>query len=254
MSITLNRGLATEYSFPQNRFSLDQLPWMRRYSESERAYQHGAVVTSDDKIRSRPGRIWGTINFSTRLAFRTTLEKLRGACYVDDPTLHADDFWPDRYITIKVKGVDGEYYPSLMSGTVEVIFQAIDPFWYSDTLKTITKVLTSQPETFIITNGGEIETPPIFVYTAGATQLRIRMRNTQDNNQEWAYQENLALNDILEVDTEQGTVEKNGTTDIQDFSGAWWDLVPGSNEIRVGVTGILGTTSTLVIKFRERYL
>jgi len=140
-----------------------------------------------------------------------------------------------------------------MSGTVEVIFQATDPFWYSDTLQSVSRILTSQPETFIITNNGEMGTPPIFTYTAGADQMRIKLRNASDGNKEWAYQENLALNDILEVDTKEGTVEKNGTTSIEDFSGAWWDLVPGSNEIRVGVTGILGT-STLQIQYRERYL
>ena len=86
--------------------------------------------------------------------------------------------------------MDGVYYPSLMSGEVEVIFQATDPFWYSDTLSSITRILTSQPETFTITNGGEIETPAIFTYTAGAVQMRVKMRNASDGNKEWAYQEN----------------------------------------------------------------
>ena len=252
--ITLNRGLATEYSFPQNRFSLDQLPWMRRFSEAERAYQHGSVITSDDRIKSRPGRIWGTISYSTRAAFRTALEQLRGACYIEDPTLHADDLWPDRYITIKVKSVDGVYYPNLMAGEVEVIFQATDPFWYSDTLSSVTTVLTSQPQNIIITNGGEIETPPIFAYTAGADQMRLKARNTNDNNQEWDYQATLELNNILIVNTETGAVTLDGTTHIEKFTGAWWDLVPGSNEIRIGETVILLTPSTLQIKWREIYI
>ena len=252
--ITLNRGLATEYSFPQNRFSLDQLPWMRRFSEAERAYQHGSVVTSDDKIQSRPGRIWGTISYSTRAAFRTALEQLRGACYIEDPTLHADDFWPDRYIIIKITSVDGVYYPNLMAGEVEVAFQATDPFWYSDTLSSVTRILTSQPETFTITNNGEAETPPIITYTAGAGQMRVRVRNANDANRELDYQATLELNNVLIMNAESGVVTLDGTTHIEKLTGAWWSLVVGANVIRVGITGALGAASTLQIQYRERYL
>ncbi len=254
MSITLNRGLSTEYSFPQDRFSLDQLPWMRRYSEVERAYQHGSVVTSDDKIQSRPGRIWGTINYSTRAAFRAALEQLRGACYIEDPTLHADAFWPDRYIIIKVKGMDGVYYPNLMAGEVEVIFQAIDPFWYSDILSSVTTVLTSQPQNITITNNGQAETPPIITYTAGADQMRVRLRNNSDGNRELDYQATLELNNVLIMNAESGAVTLDGTTHIEKLTGAWWNLVVGANVIRVGITGALGAASTLVIQYRERYL
>ena len=253
MSITLNRGLATEYSFPQDRFSLDQLPWMRRFSESERAYQHGSVVTSDDKIKSRPGRIWGTISYSTRLAFRTALEQLRAACYIDDPTLHADEFWPDRYIIIKVRNVDGEYYPSLMSGTVEVIFQATDPFWYSDTLYVDNQTILVSPYTFTLTYDGLIETPPLIIYTSGGAQIRLRMLNAGDGSREWIYTENLNLNDKLEVDIAEGTVKRNGTSRMHKWRGTWWNLMPGSNQIRVGITGAVGS-SALQIDYRKRWL
>ncbi len=254
MSITLNRGLTTEYSFPVRRFSLDPLPWMRRFAEAERAHQHGSVITSDDMIKSRPGRIWGTLSYSTRAAFRAALEELRGACYVEDPTLHADDYWPNRYITIKVKGVDGIYYPNLVAGEVEVIFQATDPFWYSDTLRSVTTVLASQPQLISIANNGEIETPVKITYTAGAAQMRVRLRNANDGNRELDYQATLGLNDVVILDVEEGTCELNGTTHIEKLIGAWWNLQPGSNTIRVGITGNLGTASTIQIQYRERYL
>ncbi len=254
MSITLNRGLATEYSFPQNRFSLDQLPWMRRFSEAERAYQHGSVVTSDSRIKSRPGRIWGTISFSTRAAFRTALEQLRAACAIEDPTLHADEFWPDRYVNIRVKNVDGVYYPNLMAGEVEVLFQAIDPFWYSDTLSSVITTLTSQPQFITITNNGEMETVPLITYTAGAAQMRVRLRNNSDGNRELDYQATLGLNDVVILNAANGTVTLNGTTHIEKLTGAWWNLVVGANVIRVGITGAIGAASTLQIQWRERYL
>lgn len=254
MSITLNRGLATEYSFPARRFSLDPLPWMRRYAEAERAHQHGVVVTSDNMIKSRPGRIWGTLSYASRAAFRTALEQLRGACYVEDPTLHADDYWPNRYITIKVTAVDGVYYPSLASGEVEVIFQATDPFWYSDTLESVTTVLASQPQLISVVNDGEIETIPVITYTAGGNQMRVRIRNNSDGNRELDYQATLGLNDVLILDVAEGTCELNGTTHIEKLTGAWWNLQLGSNAIRVGITGNLGVASTIQIQYRERYL
>ena len=53
MSIILNKGLSTEYTFPRN-FSIDPPPWAKRLNEMERAYKHGAVITGDEMVKARP--------------------------------------------------------------------------------------------------------------------------------------------------------------------------------------------------------
>ncbi|GAH45906.1 unnamed protein product, partial [marine sediment metagenome] len=132
MSLILNRGKSTQYIFPSS-FSVDPPPWSKRLSEMERAYKHGSVITGDEKVQSRPLRVWGTLFKSNRPAFAEALDEMNAACYRKDQTFHATEHWTNRYLILD-SIANFTYTPlvTLLAADVEALFRITDPFWYYD--------------------------------------------------------------------------------------------------------------------------
>lgn len=252
MSLILNQGLSTEYTFPRS-FSLDALLWAKRTGESERAHQHGTIITADKKLTSRPVRIWGTLSSSSRVAFRTELEAMRKACYQDDPTLHASDYWAGRYVILdSIDVFDTVYLVTLRAADISILFKVTDPFWYATTPTSRAWSITAATLSRIVENLGSVEMSPVITYRAGGAQTQLKVRNNQ-NSEEFTYSGTLALNDELEVDCKEGTVKKNGTDDIVNYVGPFLRLLSGNNSIRTVITGTVGT-SRIQFDFRPRWL
>lgn len=256
LPLILNKGLSTEYTFPRS-FSLDALPWMKRVDEMERVHQHGTVLTGDERIKTRIGRIWGTLNYSTRDAFRTALENMRNACYQEKPKLYADEYWPGKYLMIgSVSDFITNYLVTLRAADIEIIFKVIDPFWYSEDASSRAWSITANILSRTVTNSGLMEAHPIITYKAGGSQISLKVRNEDDGNREFTYSKAggvLTLNEILEVDCVEGTVKKNGTNDIYNYRGPILRLVSGANRIRTTIIGAVGT-SRIQFDFRARWL
>ena len=253
MSLILDRGLPTEYIFPRN-FSMDAMPWMKRISEVELAHQHGTVITSDKKLQSRPLRIWGTLFYSTRPSFREALERLRAACYQDDPTLHASDYWPDKYVILdSLVSFDTTFLVSLRAADLDILFKVTDPFWYAISLTERAWSITAAILARNVANNGHVETYPVITWTAGGTQTLLKIKNNSYGGEEFTYDGGLVIGDILEIDCQKGTVKKNGTSDIHNYSGPFLRLVGGSNSIETTIVGTVGT-SKIEISFRARWL
>lgn len=252
MSLILNQGLSTEYTFPRN-MSMDAMPWMKRVTEAELVHQHGTVITSDKKLQSRPLRIWGTLFYSTRPAFRDELERLRVACYQDDPTLHTSNYWPDKYVILdSVVSFDTIFLVTLRAADLDILFRVTDPFWYASAQTTRAWSITAANLTRSVNNGGLVEVYPVITYRAGGAQTQLRVRNNV-NSKEFTYSGTMALNDEVEFDFAEGTVKLNGTDDIVNFTGPFLELFSGNNDIRTIITGTVGT-SRIEFTFRARWL
>lgn len=248
----LNRGLSTQYTFPRS-FSMDAPPFFKRVDEAERVHQHGAIITADKKLKSRPLRIWGTLSSSTRPIFRISLEDMRKACYQDDPTLHADEYWPDKYLILdSVADFETTYLVSLRAADINILFRVTDPFWYANSETIRAWSITNANLTRTVSNGGSVEAYPVITYKAGGAQTRLRVRNNV-NSEEFFYTRVMALNDEVEFDCVEGTVKLNGTDDIVNFTGPFLELFSGNNDIRTIITGTVGT-SRIEFVFRARWL
>jgi len=253
MSLILNQGEATQYTFPQG-FSMEAVPFASRITESERAYQHGSIITSDQKLQSRPVRIWGTLFRSTRAAFRADLQEMKDACNMKESKLYAEDYWPNRYIVLNPVSFNGPYLVTLLAADVEALFSVTDPFWYSDTLTTISQTILANQVSFSIINNGLIDVNPIITYYPGDDQMRLRIQNDNDNGgKRMTYQGRIQSGDEIEFDCEGGTVKKNGANHIWHLTGAWLNLVNGNNRIRLWITGTVAS-SRIQIAFRERWI
>jgi len=233
---------------------MDAVPWTRRITELARAYQHGTVITSDKAIGSRPLRIWGTLYSPPRSAFRTALENLRDACHLDNPTLHADDYWPGKYIVLNsAQNFDTKFLVTLMAADIDILFKVTDPFWYDESETTRAWTITATILARTVSNSGLARVHPIITYRAGGAQTNVKIENVSDGNKYFEYVGALALNDVLVVDCEAGTVEVNGTNMIANLRYAFWELIAGNNSIRTTITGTVGNSRMQVV-FRPRWL
>lgn len=115
-------------------------------------------------------------------------------------------------------------------------------------------VLDSNPESdlnkFVTTNGTE-STDPIFTITGPGTGFTV---GNTTSDKEFVLDLVLSDGDTVEVDVKNKTVIKNGVTNVYtDFSGDFWTLEPGENELRFFIASGSTTESMLNISYRDAY-
>lgn len=255
MSIILNKGLSTEYIFPRN-FSMDPPPWTKRLKEMERAYKHGSVITGDEMVEARPLRIWGTLFESTRQAFRDELDLMQKTCYLKGLTLHADEWWPNRFLYVDLSDFSREDYPTLRSGPVDILFRVTDPFWYSTTQSKNSQNGLGPGNLALITNGGQIEvSPTIHVRVATGNVTLVTLQNTSDANRYFTYTLSMAPPRGFRIRCASGEVHRwSGTgyfEDYESFIGTFYRLQPGFNQI---VLAVVGGTVNIMHVWRNKWL
>ncbi len=124
---------------------------------------------------------------------------------------------------------------------VSIGFVAGDPFWYSEEKEIIP---TSNPYEFEI-NGTADTFPIIQVTMLGSASLLI----LEVNERSCQFNTPLIQNDILEIDSYQGTVKLNGEDAIKNFSGLFPKLNPGENTFEIS-----GGSGSVVINYSEAYI
>lgn len=157
----------------------------------------------------------------------------------------------------------------------EFLIEAIAPDWrfYSQELKTVDIVVafvkggatipatipmaiteninSDTTETDIIDNLGSEVTDPIFMISGPADNVVVRNNTT---GEEFTISQALVEGDELVVDVKNRTVVFNGVTNwYQYFTGDFWSLVPGENEIRFFVDGFVLDQTNLSITYRDAY-
>lgn len=254
--IVLNKGLSTEYIFPRT-FSIDPPPWAKRLSELERAYKHGSVITGDEMIKARPVRVWGTLAYSNRPAYRAQLDAMEAACYLKRLTLHADEWWPNRYLCVDCSNFARDDYPTLQAGPVDIIFRVTDPFWYSTSKSTNSQNGQVSGNLAAFSNNGQIEvSPDIHIRVATGTITAITVQNASDGNRSFTYTRSLGVGKGFRVRGSVGTVHywsgAGYADDIASFAGTFYRLQPGSNQIILAITG--AGTVNITHYWREKWL
>lgn len=104
----------------------------------------------------------------------------------------------------------------------------------------------------IITNNGNEKTDPIIIISGPGTGFLIGNEST---GEEFELSSALVEGDSVVIDVKRRTVVKNGTTNLYgDFTGDFWSIIPGDNELRFLVDNghELGITN-LNIAFRDAY-
>lgn len=112
----------------------------------------------------------------------------------------------------------------------------------------------SDPETEInniINNMGNEVTDPVFTIHGPGTNFTIGNITT---GEEFVLTTVLTNTDEVVIDVKARTIVKNGTDNLYtDFSGDFWSLIPGENELRFLVDSGLTTETNLNLSFRYAY-
>ena len=240
---------ATTYTFPT--YTSFESDIAARCDDSEKAFSHGAVMTGDGKIDARDVTVEvELIDYTTASAYRTALDALKQAAYRQDQKLYNDD---DRYINIKgLKKISEEFYEGFygVRATVKLTFYCPDPFFYADTATTQEVTITESPQTFTVTNGGNMDTPPVITIEPTETNSVLSLVNTTDNSRTFSYSDaSFGDGDSLVIDSTDGTVERDGTNVLNNVGGTFLQLLSGDNSITY--TGPLGT---ITFDYTQRWL
>lgn len=251
MIILKNSSNVIQYTFPASIALVDE-PWNKRLETEDRAYQAGGVLVSDEKVATRIISLHGIFGKDNQTLMEAELRSMKKAVYTEDLRLYSTQFADDFY-NVECLNFEHTFLGPLTIVEINIDFLISDPFRYykDETTDTKNPVISGTPYT--VTNNGDVEVEPIITYVAGGAQTKIKIENANDGNKYFEYTTSIALNDSIVFDFQEGTVEKNGTSDINNFSGAFYKLASGANSITITVTGVLGT-STLEHKFRQKYL
>lgn len=128
-------------------------------------------------------------------------------------------------------------------------FKATDPFVYGVEEKS-PNFTTVSGQSFTLLNDGTEETPPVI--TIKAPETLTQGATIAINGVSVMYKGEITTNDVIEIDTKNLTVTKNGLNSMRYWDGDFPKLQPGINTILETDSGGLGANVTFT--FQERWL
>jgi len=257
MSVILkNISNSTIYTFPGG-VDLVAEPFTKRLDTESRAFAHGGVIVSDQKIGVRIVSVHGIFGKASQALVETELNSMTKAVYTEDLRLYATQNEDDFY-KVECLSFDHTFLGKITIAEINIDFICSDPFKYYKDVTTDTETVNEASESMTVTNGGDVECFPIITFTAGAGSniSVVRITNTTDAGKYFEYTpaSNLTSGHVLEIDCEEGTVGLNGSDDMAHFNaGQFIKLLSGSNSLVAAITGTVGTNQCVFV-FRNRWL
>ncbi len=262
MAIKLKDSSNVEvYEFPAG-CNLVAEPWGKRQGTEPRAYQHGGVIVSDEKVETRIISLHGIFNLSGVNAtygatLAANLKEMKQQCYTEDLRLYPGSQYTDEYYNIECLTFEHNFLQTITIVEIFIDFICSDPFRYYKDVTTDNNIVDESPEAFTVSNGGDAEVFPIITWTAGAAAnfSKVRIANAEDGAKYFEYEPaaNITVGQVIEIDCQEGTVELDGSSDISHFSGSFIKLASGTNNLTVTLTGTSGTNVCAFV-FRKKYL
>lgn len=261
MAIKLKNSSNTEvYEFPSG-CELVAEPWVKRQDTEPRAYQHGAVKISDEKVETRVIFVHGIfnvdgVNATYGATLAANLKKMKQQCYTEDLRLYPGSQYTDEYYNVECLNFEAEFLGTITIVEINIEFICSDPFrYYKDETTDSETGITSSPHAYTVTNGGDAEIFPVITFTGGvSTDLtKIKVANAEDGGKYFEVTTAIGNGNVVEIDCQEGTCEKDSSDIMSSFSGAFIKLASGTNNITLTLTGTVGTVSNVMV-FRKKYL
>jgi predicted phage tail component-like protein len=158
---------------------------------------------------------------------------------------------PSRYFLAKYTSANASPTVNYVINQAQLAlgFKATDPFVYSAEEKS-PSFSTVSGQTFTLFNEGTEEIPPFITIKAPVTLPQGATITI--NGVSVMYKGEITANDVIEIDTKNITVKKNGISSMRYWDGAFPTLQPGVNTIVETDSGGLGANVTFT--YQERWL
>ncbi|MCX4886091.1 phage tail domain-containing protein [Streptomyces sp. NBC_00847] len=241
---------------------------------TEREGDHGAWA-SPVYLGARPITLAGTIVAPSRPALETAMDQLRGAAGLTDTVLTVAESVP-KQATVRRSGKPLMQYVTDSKATYSVMVTAADPRRYSTTLQTQTTGLPvasgglSFPVTFPITfsgtggpgqvtavNVGDFETRPVLTLAGPVVAPLISALYADGSVRQLVYSQNLAIGDVLTIDTDAHTVLINGGVSRRRFmtvASGWPTISAGQSVTYLFQSSTYSATATLTVQWRSAWM
>jgi len=222
-------------------------PFELKIHSEEFPRRHGSIVQKVAFIRPKRIVVTGYVAKSSESVLKTYLEDLKQKFLEEgrDKLQLRDD---NRYLNAILSGfgfrLERDQSP-LVSAVFTLEFFADDPFWYDINIDTDTQsAIASSPHTYSLTNSGKSPTPPtIEIKAAGGDATDVKVTNTT-TSLFVRFAGTITNGQTLIIDHEDRTVDNSGANGMNDFTGSFWELVTGVNNLEyTGPTGVDVTVS-----------
>lgn len=162
--------------------------------------------------------------------------------------------WNDRYIEAQLDGYNREYIlgHNFTAAQFQAVFAAATPYWLADTCSTDTRGTSSTSLTYSLTGGGTAKAPMRISLTAGANGIGAGLRFVNvTSNLFMQFSSCMSSGDVLILDTESLTAEKNGSNALVNITGDFLSLLPGANSINY--IGTSCSSGSISVEWRDRW-
>lgn len=242
------------YEFPRS-FSINGFPFARRISSTEKPYSHGAVITSDRKIRARDIIIAGTLYGNTPTELEAKFSSLVNA--LAEENLKLTVYFEDIYLNVEMVDFKHDYYKgsALRYANISVQFHVADTFRYSKTLTSETFNITSSEQNIQLINSGDVFANAIVTLLGGigSTISKIKIVNKDDGHKYFEYSGLIENGDEVEINSENGVVIRNSVNDINNFSGIFPIVTKGIDDFTIQTAGSIGLFS-IKFEYRQKWI
>lgn len=229
--LRLVRG-SDEWALPDNAW-ISGVPFTVRRKENARALQHGTIDSGDGKINGRTVELTIIVDEPTTDTYFATMNEIKGRLYRREQKLYVNK---TRYINLtSLYQVKEEFVPGLSNRCCKLTaeFKADDPFYYEDTPRSITQVISASPSTVTVNNIGNVDAPPIITIIATGVLPSIKITN-KTNGRVCLYKDpQMIAGQTLVIDTALATAKRNGINTINNMSGAFHVLERGINVFEI---------------------
>jgi len=215
----------------------------------------GGLIDLLPPLETRLINVEGKIEKTSHDSVITALNTLQHLLNSGSQALKLDS---DRYITAQKKSFNFKYVQGFSGKLVEyhIQFVCADPYWYSTTPVTSTTVIDSTSETITIASGANIGncfTYPVITMTVdGASLTSFNLRNSYTTiNSSMEFTGTVTDNNSLIIDCSLKTVTNNTISSLNDFSGDFWPIDGGVDNI-IYYTGNV-SAGTLTIVYTPRW-
>lgn len=210
---------------------------------------HGSIA-EEAKIESLSLSFPFTIKGDNYADLRSNLDSLKASFLSGIQKFTKDD---DRYVMAQLSEFSWTYdnLSGFIKGKANLI--AHYPFWLSETLHSDSRTPTSGVG-YTLNNAGNVTTRCKITVTAPAGGITDNCQiENQTAGKTTRYRGNVAAADLLVIDNRQDSddfiVTNDGTSDMANFEGDFFELLPGNNTIVF--TGTAG--STVKIEYRDSW-
>lgn len=219
-----------------------------RISEHRIARRDGAIIDIG-RLSPIEVKIRGDVLGSTVSGLRTNWDLFTKYVFNQKQKLY---LFSDRYIAdAQSKEPNSSYASGYLKRSFSLTFISGTPFWLAETASQDVKVISASPTSWAVTMAGSAYAKPKITFAAdqGVALSNISFENvTGDKTLSYLGTVEAGNSLVIDCDDDKMTVENDGVSDLENFTGHFWELLSGANTVKY-----TGQNCTITIDWRDRW-